>query len=704
MNTGYRSRRAFPALLAVLIAITAAVSGCGAGERSEMNEQNTMPAAIMDGQFCIADPDGAYHEVFLNGVNMGAASAGNFPGEFGISKETYLRWFRYISEMNVHVIRIYVNQMPEFYEALAEYNRKADEPLYLLHGVYCNEDLIDEYLNAFNEEFRSGFMSDIENAVDIIHGHAEIEKLPGNAGGVYSADVSPWVIGWILGIEWSADFVNGTNEAEPDHTEFDGTYVRTKNASPFEVFLAGAAETVIAKDIADYGTQRPVAICNWCTTDPLDHPNEPSPEMEDGAVVDVEHIVATDAFKAGFFASYHVYPYYPEFLSYDTKYLVGDDPDPYLAYLRELTEYHTMPVLIAEYGIPASRGIAHVNAVTGMSQGNASEQQQAEWLISLNRDIVSAGCCGALIFTWQDEWFKRSWNTMDYEIADRRPFWFNAQCPEECFGLLAFEPGEKKAVVTVDADASEWKGEKPVVSSGGFEVYAKNDAAYLYLLVKGNDWDFENDVVYLPFGVLDGAGNTRAGDLRFSDGAQFLLRLHGRDDCVLTVDASYDVFQYSYSHLHEFFEPLPGQYEEDSGLFNPIYLALNRPMLLPETGETTEFTRFETGRLHYGNAAEDSLADICAGDGFAEIRLPWQLIGFMDPSSKKVIGNLIGRDGDIVPADAEGIRVGIAREGDPETVEMGQYRWDDWELPVFHERLKASYAILRDYFAEPGPS
>ena len=257
-----------------------------------------MPAVISGRSFCLNRADGTTESVFLNGVNLGTAAAGSFPGEFAISKETYMRWFGYIAEMNVQVIRVYVNQMPAFYEALAEYNATAKTPLYLFHGVYANEDMIEEYGSAYGGSgaFRELFLSDIRNAVDMIHGRAEVEKKPGNAGGSYTADVSPWVIGWILGIEWSADFVLGTNEAEPEKLSFEGSYVRTENASPFEVFLAEAAEAAIARDTELYGTQRPVALCNWCTTDPLDHPNEPSPEMEDAVSVDAEHICAAEAF------------------------------------------------------------------------------------------------------------------------------------------------------------------------------------------------------------------------------------------------------------------------------------------------------------------------------------------------------------------------------------------------------------------------
>ncbi|MBQ1334943.1 MAG: family 2 glycosyl transferase [Clostridia bacterium] len=684
--------------VAAMVMIAAIFTGCA--ENMKKNEHISMPAVIRGTDFCIMNAEGEYEPAFLDGVNIGAASVGNFPGEFGITKEEYIRWFGYIGDMNVRVIRVYVNQMPQFYEALYEYNTKAERPLYLIQGVYANEDLIARDMNAFDGEFQDVFFTDIRNAVDMIHGNCEIEKRPGNAGGTYTADVSSWVIGWILGIEWSADFVNSTNELNPDQTGFSGKYVYTDGASPFEVFLAETAETAIERDIEVYGDSRPAALCNWCTTDPLSHPNEPSPEMEDAVSVDTEHIRATDAYEAGFFASYHVYPYYPEFLSYDTKYLQGDDPDPYLAYLKELVSYHSVPVLVSEYGIPTSRGIAHKNAVTGMSQGFADERKQGEWLVSLNRDIRAAGCCGAIIFSWQDEWFKRNWNTMDYENPERRPFWYNVQCPEECFGILAFEPGEKESTVRVDGDVSEWKGDAPVSSQDGMEVYARCDEAYLYLMIRGDGWDFERDTAYVPIKTSLTTGSDHTADgLMFSDRANYLMILNGKEGSRVLTDAACDVFMYSYAHLHPFFEPVPGQYEKNSGYFNPIYIALNRPMFMPETGETTQFSRHETGLLRYGNAGEDSLSDICAGGDGVEIRLPWQLIGFMDPSTKQAVGDLTANSGDIPSETTDGIRVGASRDGNA-VIEMGLFTWENWEMPVYRERLKASYEVLRDYFAQ----
>ena len=413
----------------------------------------SLPTAFVKGKkFYVVNQDGSYDSIFLDGVNIGASKAGYFPGEFGIIKEDYARWFQEISDMNVQVIRVYVLQMPAFYEALSEFNSRAAKPLYLMQGIYVNEDLISQYNDAFGGDgaITNQFYNDIETAVHVIHGDAVVEKKAGNAGGTYTADISRWVIGWILGIEWSADFVQNTNKLHPEKTAFTGKYVATEEASPFEVFLAETAEKAAACDMENYGTQRPAAFCNWCTTDPLSHPNEPDPETEDAVALDAEHLKATAAYPAGFFASYHVYPYYPDFMSYDTKYLTGTSPDPYLAYLKELNAYHTMPVMVTEYGIPSSRGIAHKNEVTGISQGYASEKQQGEWLIQLNQDIRSAGGAGGLIFSWQDEWFKRTWNNMDYEVTARRPYWHNTESPEQNFGLLASDSGAQKCTVIVD--------------------------------------------------------------------------------------------------------------------------------------------------------------------------------------------------------------------------------------------------------------
>ena len=46
-----------------------------------------------------------------------------------------------------------------------------------------------------------------------------------------------------------------------------------------------------------------------------------------------------------------------------------------------------MPVLIAEFGVPASRGLTHVNPF-GLNQGFLSEKEQGNILVRLYEDII----------------------------------------------------------------------------------------------------------------------------------------------------------------------------------------------------------------------------------------------------------------------------------------------------------------------------
>ncbi len=659
---------------------------------------------VEEKSFLLRDESGDYEPFFVKGVNIGAAKPGYWPGEFGIEESDYLRWFQWIGEMNANTIRVYVAQMPCFYDALLVYNQSVDEPLYLMQGIYMNEDLIVTYADAYcnDGELEAIFHRDLTNAIDVIHGNAEIEKLPGNAGGTYTSDVSQYVIGYLPGIEFSADFIIGTNEKNPEKTSLSGEYVYTEDASPFEVFLAEAQELMISYETEHYGIQRPIAITNWITADPLSHPGEPNPSMEDAVSLDVEHIKATDAYECGFFASYHVYPYYPDMMSYESEYIDAENPNTYLAYLNDLNAYHTMPVLVAEFGIPTSRGKTHVNAISGFDQGNIEETAQGEMLVSMMSDIQTADCMGGLVFSWQDEWFKRTWNTTDQEEAERRPYWFSVESPEKTFGLLSFDPGETTAVL-LDGDDGEWNDDDLVTTNDGMQLSVKSDEAYVYFLIETGGRSLGDGVLYIAANTIGDQGNTAYEGREFAQAADFLICIDGEDNSVMLTDPYYDVFQYQYSVLNSLVEPIENQFLKDSGTFVPICSAMSRELVLPETGEVIPFSKFAAGDLHYGisdpdDAAFDSLSDFYAGDGFIEIRIPWLLFNVRDPGTKNIIAdwNITGA---ITGETIESVYFGVFAEDGSDAVPFGGYSWDAWDLPTYHERLKKSYYIVAQCFA-----
>lgn len=651
---------------------------------------------------------GKWEKKFLKGVNLGAAKPGHYPGELAITKGEYLRWFGYIKEMNADVIRVYTTQNPEFYEALYEFNKKSKEPLYIIQGVWVNEEDISTLMDPYveNEKIKEDFIKDAKDLVDIFHGQAVLDDKQGFASGTYEFDVSDYVIGWIMGIEWDPGFVNNTNEKNPDKNIYKGNYLYTKDASAFESFLCEVGDRVLKYEIDEYKMTRPLSFTSWPTTDMLEHSNEPFIN-EDKAVVNMEKIGSQKSALSGLFASYHIYPYYPDFLNYQGEYVDFKDEEgkvnTYKAYLRDLIKEHTMPVMVAEFGVPASRGKAHDSIHSGFNQGQHDEKRQGEITIELMKDIYDEGYCGALVFTWQDEWFKRTWNTMDFDDPDGRPYWSNPQTNEQQFGLLAFDPGEEQSVVYVDGEIKDWENEQPVVVNDDMVLFVKSDEKYVYLMVKSENIDFKNEEIYIPIDSIEGQGNSNIanGSLSFNRAADFLIRLDGRFNSRIMVDAYYDSFYYLYGHKLKMIPKIAEYTTKGSGIFNRMYHNLSREFILPDDGRVIPFSQYETGLLTYGNgnhASKDfnSLSDFIIGEGVVEVRIPWQLLNVMNPADKLIMDDLYVTDG-INPVTISNMYFGVGNVNES-SINMEYYGWYKWELPTYHERLKESYYILKEEF------
>ncbi|TDL66389.1 hypothetical protein E2R56_22740 [Rhodococcus qingshengii] len=668
--------------------------------------------------------NGKWNDFLIKGVNMGIAKPGYFPGETAISKEEYSRWFKEIGEMNANAIRIYTLHPPQFYEAFYEYNQIAEKPLFLFHGSWVNEEKLLHNPDAFAPENEEDAKTEIKNMIDIIHGKADIPERPGHASGVYKYDISKYVLGIIVGTEWDPYLVSETNLKYKDIGEFDGKYFRTKGASAFEFWLAKLMEYAADYETTQYKWQHSTSFTNWVTTDLLKHLSEPS-EKEDLVSVNPNHIMAGDSFNAGLFASYHIYPYYPDFLNYERKYLEYVDHEGkrnnYAGYLNELVTAHKMPVLVAEFGVPSSRGLTHKN-VYGMNQGFHSEEEQGLIDKRLFQSIVSEGYAGGLIFTWQDEWFKRTWNTMDFDNPDRRPYWNNQQTNEQHFGLLSFEPGNKDTAILIDGESEDWKEKNSKTiyqteekNEAIKEVRISSDSGYLYFLLSlGQPVDFAAQSIYL---LLDSIGDQGQNNIQLSKdavllsdlGVDFLIDLSGQDHSRIMVDSYYDTYYYQYAHLLNMISRESYVNQKNNGVFHPIRLALNKELIIPSTNTRVPFEGYETGVLKFGNANPEhkefnSLTDVSMSRDkkIIEMRIPWQLINVKDPSLKEVMGD-IWKSGLTKSERIEGIRVALATtyKGEIQQTLPGLlYTWDEWEQPTYYERLKKSYKIIQQTYGE----
>lgn len=671
------------------------------------------------------DEGNGFEEFVVRGVNMGLGKPGYYATEAAVTKEEYLAWFEQIQNMGANVIRVYTLGPTSFYEAFYEYNKDNPEPLYLIHGVWVDDYLINSSYSALDREFYEPFLEDCKIIVDVIHGRHKASAKDGFFSEYYKWDIADWVYGYILGIEWETTLVTYTNTAMGQLEQHDGTYLYTENASNFEIFLAQMGEQVIAYETEKYGTQRMLAFSNWATTDPLTHDEEVAVYFQKAACVDVEHIKCKDSLKSGQFASYHIYPYYPDYYSE----LAVHDENTYLQYLTDINAHHTIPVVISEFGVPSSRGRAAVEEGLGRNQGAMNETEQGEALISMYEDIMAAGSNGGIVFTWQDEWFKRTWNTMANINLQATPYWSDYQTNEQYFGLLSFDPGEKESVCYVDGNKEDWHKDEALIEENGISISVKYDEKFIYFLVEKDDFNIDSDKLYIPIDTTPKSGSVKAENLSLTmdRGTDFVIEIDGKENSRVWVQERYDtisaLFYEEISSINFFSKEFP---KVDSTQFVPIYLLLQKDLyfvkedlekeLSPddvqislkefEIGNPYHYSimaKYETGLLTYGNAnpkAEsfNSLADFCAGDGFVEIKLPWGLLNFADPSNMYIHDDYYEHYGvEYLTIDAMYVGVGTGEN----VISMKEFPLEPLgKKPAYHERLKESYYILQEYWSK----
>lgn len=676
----------------------------------------------------------------IRGVDMGSGEPGEWSTDFSVNQETYLRWFELIQEMGANTLRIYTIQADDFYEAYYTYNtaREAEglEPLWLLQGVWVNDFVQYSHRDAFDDDFLGTFLEDCRTMINVIHGKQRIAlgRMASAGSGTYRRDVSPWVIGYILGVEWEDVTVAYTDHkyaGKEGYTEYVGEYMRTtEDASPFECMLARVGDKVLEYETERFHSQRLIAFSNWPTTDPFVYGKFIQRTFEKCAQVDMEHIKTTDKVISGQFASYHVYPYYPDYLQYEENwtalgisnksryYTEEGELNTYRAYLEMLTNHHTMPVVISEFGVSTGRGMAQIDANTGRNQGHMSEKDQGQAILDCYEDIMAAGCAGSCIFTWQDEWFKRTWNTMYAVNLKRTPYWSDYQTNEQYFGLLSFDPGDEESVCYVDGDVSEWTEEDVVSRNGDLTLSMKYDEKFIYFMTEKENFSFGRESIFIPLDITPKSGTTYSSEhkIGFDRPVDFLITISGKTDSRVQVQERYEAIRANYAEsVYGFDTYINGNWPD---LDSPYFVNIDMVLKL-DTESQNDIQKggraqvFETGILRYGNANPsspdfDSLADfICSGD-YVEIKIPWQLLNFSDPSRMEIHDDYYDGNYGVDYINIKEIYVGITSERTVsensltiDRVELDEVPMKRWKNSVtYHERLKSSYYTVQKMWAE----
>jgi len=678
--------------------------------------------------------EGGWRPFYVKGINLGVALPGHFPSDFPTDDSTYGRWLELIAGAHANAVRVYTILPPAFYRSLKAWNdAHPDRALWLLHGVWTELPPGDDY-DAVS--WKAAFRAEMRRVVDLVHGHGLIAARPGHAFGRYDSDVSDHVLGFIIGREWEPFSIRAYNARRRARTALAGRFLALDRGTPADVWMTEQCDYLLTYEWDTYHAQRPIAYTNWPTLDPLSHPTEPTLEEEqrlrrrygfppnprlkeydnDRESLDAMLVRATPANLAGYFASYHAYPYYPDFIDLDSAYgaASAEGRSRYFGYVRALKQHHAgRPLLIAEYGVPSSRGVSHLQT-DGLGHGGHDERAMAEIDARLTREVRASGAAGGVLFAWLDEWFKHTWVTIDLEVpAERSRLWHNMEDAEQHYGLMGEYAGASAdATPEPGGDPAVWRA-LPVLARGDSLVLRVGaDPSYLYVVLAGRpSFDSARYVVGIDTYRRDrgqfrlpGVGGGPTGEVGF----EFALVLNDTSDAQLLVAPWYNPFLGPRSGigptgLDRFYNEAAGVDKiRSDGAFDSLFVTTNR-WRIGRSGRTYAARGVNRGRLRHGRSSESTLADwyVDRAAGLVELRIAWGLLNVTDPSSRHVMVRY-RRNGTFETAVTDGLRFDVAaldrsRGGVVARLGAGEtYAWPTWEVPTWHERLKPAYEAMRD--------
>ena len=631
-------------------------------------------AEPVDGRLALHTASGDI--TFWTGVNLGSTTPGHSPGELALTRADFDRWFAEMGRLGVTVLRIYTIMPPQMYEALEAYDlAHPDDPIYLVQGVYLPDESYATTRDLYAPGPTRAFTEELRDASAAVDGRLERDPRPGRASGTWTADVSPWLAAWIIGVEWDPAATAASDERNAAAPEHRGRYFSSvadgTPTTPTERWLAARMDELATAE-ADRGRSAPVAFVNWPTTDPLVHPQEPQ-ASEDLVGVDANHVRPTAAWPGGTFASFHAYPYYPDFLRHQPGYQrfeVGGRTDPYAGYLADLRRHFgDLPLLVTEVGVPSSLGSAHLGTL-GRDQGGHSEQQALATDAALVRLVHDVGLGGALLFAWSDEWFKHTWNTQPrHGVVDseRRALWHDPLTNEQWFGLVAQDPVR-----------AGWRvlDEQP---DGVRELAVDHDASYVHLRVRLAAPP--TGPVRLGFDVVPGGPDGQ--DVRV------VVDPRGRT-AQAQVRAELDPLQLDRQRPAD----LPSAAADG---WSVQRLSTNRALSLDGRRLPAEYQ--QVGDLREGSwdvrtPAYDSRSTWRLEGDLLELRLPWSMLTLGDPSSRTAV-RPVGGLPEAAPVQAIGVLVDAGAGGRAE----GRLTWEGWQQASATERLKPGVQPLVDTWA-----
>ena len=681
-------------LVAATLVFIFAVGFLGDIVTNKITPQNNTYFVKTDKESIYISKDNKWQKFNIVGVNLNSIKPGNFSNDKVITEEEYLNWITIIDNMGANCIKVPDIMDNNFYNALYKFNEDKKDPIYVIQGIYFDEVDLKNGKDIQSEEIEEKFKKHIKLIIDSIHGNSfDLNEDIKNE--YYNTDISDYLIGYTLGIEFARNDLIHT-ELINNKDSYNGKYFYTNNdASSFESYIAKMADYLVEYEYKQYKEQKLVGFIG--SSNNYKELNS-SNQNEDNSIKDYinpNNINSKGKLKTGIFASYNLYPSYTN---------MNENQDNIEEYVNELKNTHKIPIIIGEYGVPSSRNSADFN--TDTNKGYINEQEQGEILVDTYRTINDANIAGSFIFELQDSWQRTSWNTKELKILDRAPYWSDAQDYSQNFGLIAFDPSQADSKLYPDEKIDEWKNKNIINKNEDISLSMRSDEKYLYFMLKSeNTINLDKQDIYVYLDITPNSGSTKSSqlNLNFDKPVDFIIEIKDRENAKVLVHEYYNYFSLNQNKKEYQKRPDLISVQSDMDEFSPIYIETSPRMYVEDLKKIVESKKFETGKLVHGNSNPlnenyNSASDFYVGNDYIEIRVPWSLLNFMDPSTKQIMDDIY-KYFSAKPMIINEINVGVTikeNEEIKEKLDSTKFKLNSWIKPNYHQRLKKSYYIIKD--------
>lgn len=630
------------------------------------------------------------------GMNVSSDLPGTKEGETSISKDKYKSWFKQMQDLGINCVKVNKLMPNSFYEAIYDYNDDNKNPLYIMQGISITRDDLKDMLSDNEIELRGSIKKRIKMLVNCIHGNYT-PFLNVSEDKVYDDDVSDYVIGYcIINDLGYDDFIYSGVMSEKN--DFNGSYVKTKDGSRSgEVAIAMVGNELLKIDSEKYRCQRMISVTASIDDVLKNYLNKNKTKIQNGdhqdkkkRFIDPEYLAAGSKNRAGVFATYNIATVGSEWTSHDKL----------EESLKILNEYHTMPIVIGEYGIPTGRVVN--DYIVKKDKAYISEQEQGKMLIDEDKAIRESGCAGGFIHEWQDNWGALTFNTKENADAGGE-YWKNVISMNQNFGLLSFDKLINGSVAGPDDVITEWNEDNVIAHNDEVRLYMRQDSMYLHMMIRLDREINKKDHFYINIDVNKDLGSkvydSKNGKLKFKDPSEFIIDIDNNKGELLVQDY-YDYFTFTKALPELKSNPNEVEIKKDSSKFIVPKIKLKDRYFSEDTQKFVKEKDYEYGKLVKGSIEDNSQADYYIGEDYVEIRIPWQMLNFRDPSRKLICGDFY-KELNVVGVPMDKIKAGVHlvdSDNKQVIVNDGEYKMRTWNKPDVKEIKKPAFKELKKYF------